>query len=234
MGRMAALFRICLRWAVCPVSILSITGILSCTAARVPADKAALLATPSPSPAPVHGRIYHETGIASWYGKEFHGRKTANGETFDMYGLSAAHRTLPLGAEIRVTNLENNKSIKVRVNDRGPYAKSRVLDLSYAAAKELGFVAQGTARVRIESLDEVREPGRFTVQAGSFIEEENARALKERLSRRYEFVYIVQFETNIGRFYRVRVGSYPTEEKAGLVASRLAQEGLEPIVMRKD
>lgn len=216
------------------LTILLIAGMMSCASRPLPADKAALLATPSPSPAPVPGRIYRETGIASWYGKEFHGRKTANGETFDMYGLSAAHRTLPLGTEIRVTNLDNYKSIKVRVNDRGPYARNRVLDLSYAAAKELGFVAQGTARVKIESIDEIREPGQFTVQAGSFIEEENARALRERLSRKYESVFIVPFETNTGRFYRVRVGSYPTEEKAELVASRLAQEGLEPIVVRKD
>lgn len=215
--------------AACLVALLA----ASC-AAKAPPDKAALLAVPTPSPQPVRGKVYRETGIASWYGRDFHGRKTASGEIFDMYGISAAHRTLPLGTVIRVTNLENSRSIKVRVNDRGPYAKNRVLDLSYGAAKELGFVAQGTVRVKIESLDEIRDTATYTVQAASFIEEENARMLKERLSRKYQYVTIVPFETNVGRFYRVWVGAYPTEEKAGLVASRLTQEGLEPIVVRKD
>lgn len=205
----------------------------SCAAKAAP-DKAALLAVPTPSPQPEPGKVYHETGIASWYGRDFHGRKTASGEIFDMYGISAAHRTLPLGTVIRVTNLENFKGIKVRVNDRGPYAKNRVLDLSYGAAKELGFLAQGTVRVKIESIGEVGDAATYTVQAASFIEVENARMLKERLSKKYESVTIVPFETNAGRFYRVRVGAYTTQEKAELVASRLTQEGLEPIVVRKD
>lgn len=208
--------------------------LVSCTARPAQVDRAALLAVPSPSPEPVPGRIYRETGIASWYGRDFHGRKTASGETYDMYGLSAAHRTLPLGTVIYVTNLENSRRIKVRVNDRGPYVRNRILDLSYAAARELGFVSQGTVRVSIESIGEIRAPGQFTVQAGSFIEEENARMLKNRLSRKYEYVFIVPYETNVGKFYRVRVGVYPTEEKAEIVAGRLAQEGLEPIVVRKD
>ncbi len=92
-------------------------------------------------------------GEASWYGEKFHGRLTANGETFDMNALSAAHKTLPLGSTIRVTNLANDRSVDVRVNDRGPYAGGRVLDLSKAAADRLGFLNQGTARVRAELLD---------------------------------------------------------------------------------
>jgi rare lipoprotein A len=172
--------------------------------------------------------------MASWYGKDFHGRKTANGETYDMYGTSAAHRILPLGTVIRVTNLDNFKSITVRINDRGPFARNRILDLSYGAAKELGYVAQGTARVKIETEEPVRDAAQYTVQAASFLEEENARMLKERLRRKFETVYIVPFESNVGRFYRVRVGSYPTEEKAERIASKLTFEGLEPLVMRKD
>ena len=186
------------------------------------------------SPVPVPGQIYRETGMASWYGKDFHGRKTANGETYDMYGISAAHRTLPLGATIRVTNLDNYKSIKVRVNDRGPFARNRVIDLSYGAAKELGYVAQGTARVKLETLEQIQDAAVYTVQAGAFAEEENARLLKERLQRKFETVSVVPFESNVGKFYRVRVGAYQSEEKAEKIASKLTLEGLEPIVMRKD
>lgn len=186
------------------------------------------------APAAARQSTYRETGIASWYGRDFQGRKTASGETFDMYGISAAHRTLPLGAVIRVTNLDNFKSIKVRVNDRGPFIKSRILELSYGAAKELGFAAQGTARVKIETLEPVNGTALYTVQAAVFTEEASAKLLKERLSRKFEVIAIVPFESNRGKVYRVRVGSYGTEEKAEVVAGRLTLEGLEPIVVRKD
>lgn len=89
-------------------------------------------------------------GLSSWYGEDFHGKKTANGEIFDMYALTAAHRTLPLGTLIRVTNLENNRSVVVKVNDRGPYVEGRILDLSYGAAKALGFENMGIAKVHIQ------------------------------------------------------------------------------------
>jgi rare lipoprotein A len=163
-----------------------------------------------------------------------HGRKTASGEIFDRNGISAAHRTLPLGSAIRVTNLDNYKSIRVRVNDRGPFARNRVLDLSYGAAKELGFVAQGTARVKIEALEPIQDPGQYTVQAAVFAEMENARMLKDRLSKKFEVITIVPFESNVGKFYHVRVGAYASEEKADLIAGKLLLEGLEPIVVRKD
>jgi len=96
---------------------------------------------------------YDQTGIASWYGRDFHGKPTANGERYDMHALSAAHKTLPLPSLMRVTNLENGRSVVVRVNDRGPFVKSRLIDLSYAAANVLGYTGQGTARVRVQSLD---------------------------------------------------------------------------------
>lgn len=95
---------------------------------------------------------YNETGIASWYGTKFHGKRTANGERYDMYAMSAAHKTLPLPTMVRVTNLDNGRSVVVRVNDRGPFVKSRVIDLSYAAAKTLGYDDTGTASVRVEVL----------------------------------------------------------------------------------
>jgi len=180
------------------------------------------------------GQVYHETGTAAWYGKDLHGKKMASGEVFDSEGISAAHRTLPLGTLVRVTNLENLKSIKVKINDRGPFIKSRILDLSYGAAQELGFVAQGIAQVKIETLDEVRNPAPYTVQAAVYTEEENAKILKYRLSKRFELVFIIPLETNIARLYCVRVGSYASEERAEQIAGKLKTEGLEPIVLRKD
>jgi len=93
------------------------------------------------------------TGISSYYGTDFHGKLTANGEVYDMYGLNAAHKTLPLNTIVRVTNLSNNKSLILRINDRGPYVKGRILDCSYGAAKKLGFIAQGTTKVRIELIE---------------------------------------------------------------------------------
>ena len=106
---------------------------------------------------------YREIGIASWYGKKFHGRKTAMGEKYDMYGLSAAHKALPLPTMVRVTNLDNGRSIEVRVNDRGPFHEDRVIDLSYAAARALGFETKGTAPVVVEAIDEVNQIGRAHV-----------------------------------------------------------------------
>jgi len=201
----------------------------ACAAIEVP-DPLADIAVSSAA----QDHFYRETGIAAWYGKELHGKKTASGEVFDMNALSAAHRILPLGSLVRVTNLDNFKSIKLRITDRGPFNKGRVLDLSYGAAKELGFVAQGTARVRIETLEAVRDGIPYTVLAAIFTEEENARFLKERLKKRFEVVSIVPFETNFTKFYRVWVGSYASEERAEQVAGKLTLEGLEPMVVRKD
>ncbi len=224
------------------IGLLLVLALLAACAGReVPPTPVAAIA-PSPVPVsvpvplqrPVQEANYRETGIAAWYGKELHGKQTANGEVFDMYGLSAAHRTLPLGTLVRVTNLDNFKSITVRINDRGPFLKSRFLDLSYGAAKELGFVSQGTARVKIETVEAVRDPAQYTVQAAVFTEEENARMLKERLNTRFGVVSIVPFETNIARFYRVQVGTYASEDRAEQAARKLTLEGLEPVVVRKD
>ncbi len=151
-----------------------------------------------------------------------------------MHGLSAAHRTLPLGTVIRVTNLDNYRTVTVTVNDRGPLVKNWVLDLSYGAARELGFIEQGTARVKIETLKAVPVAARYTVQAAIYTEAENARILKERLSKKFEHVSIVPRETNRVRFYQVCIGSYSSEERAELVAGKLTLEGLEPVVIRKD
>ncbi|MEO8641424.1 septal ring lytic transglycosylase RlpA family protein [Pseudomonas sp.] len=98
-------------------------------------------------------KTYVASGTASWYGTKFHGQNTANGEVYDLYGMSAAHKTLPLPSYVRVTNLDNNKSVVLRVNDRGPFYSDRIIDLSYAAAKKLGYAETGTARVKVEGID---------------------------------------------------------------------------------
>jgi rare lipoprotein A len=107
-------------------------------------------------PAPLNAadlRGYEERGIASWYGRKYHGRLTASGERYDMHSLTAAHRTLPFGVVVVVTNLENGRKVRVRINDRGPFKKGRIIDLSRAAARQLGMVRQGVARVKIRVVD---------------------------------------------------------------------------------
>ena len=219
------------------VLLLAFTLLSACAGREAPSASLATTAPslpPAPVPALAPDQLYRETGTAVWYGKELQGKKTVSGEVFDRNGLSAAHRTLPLGTVIRVTNLDNFKSINVRINNRGPFIKNRFLELSYGAARELGFVAQGTAQVRIETLDAVRDTGQYSVQAAAFVEEENARMLKERLNKKFEVVTIVPYETNIALFYSVRVGAYASEARAEQVAGKLTLEGLEPIVVRKD
>ena len=127
-----------------------------------------------------HGFL--EEGVASWYGQEFHGNNTANGSIFDMHKLSMAHKTLPLGTWVIVTNLENGQSLKVQVNDRGPFLKNRIADLSYAAAKELSFIKQGTTRVRISSIDVATSTkASLQTQVGAFKSIKNATGRKQLL-----------------------------------------------------
>lgn len=138
---------------------------------------------------------YVEIGVASWYGKKFHGRLTSNGERYDMYQLSAAHKTLPIPSMVKVTNLDNGKSIVLRINDRGPFHDNRIIDLSYAAAKAIGYADQGIAPVVVEALDEVNHPERYAaakqqphgtqyyLQLGAFSEERWANLLKDRVSK---------------------------------------------------
>lgn len=116
---------------------------------------------------------YRENGTASWYGTKFHGLKTANGEEYDLYGMTAAHKTLPLPSYVRVTNLDNGRTVVLRVNDRGPFYSDRIIDLSFAAAKKLGYAEKGVARVRVEGIDPVRwqaEQGKSSGQQPSPVE----------------------------------------------------------------
>jgi rare lipoprotein A len=173
-----------------------------------------------------------QTGMASWYGAEFQGRLTSSKEIYDMNDLTAAHNTLPLGSQVMVTNLNTGKSVVVRINDRGPFVKNRVIDLSYAAASAIGIIGSGTAPVRIEVLKDVSPPAgeqAFSVQVGAFLKKANAVALKDSLDRDFAGVYIAPFETPRQTYYRVRVSSKSPEE-AREVARRLSRMGYTPIV----
>lgn len=178
---------------------------------------------------------YEEYGIASWYGKAFHGKKTANGEIFDMYSFSAAHKTLPLPVYVNVTNLDNGKDVVVRVNDRGPFSKGRVIDLSYAAAEQLDMLQTGTARVKItllsqsqntlitDNIDESQtiSSGNFAVQIGAFSNAENANRLAERFSN----ANVVSTVDSSGRsLYRVQLLGYGSVQIAEDAASQLSIE----------
>ncbi len=175
-----------------------------------------------------------QRGMASWYGEEFHGRPTASGETYDMYELSAAHRELPLGTMIEVKNLDNGRHVKLRVNDRGPFVRGRVLDLSYGAAKKLGMVEAGLAKVEIRVVEVGKGtpgPSRFTryaVQLGAYREIENARAIEERLIRaKYPEVEIM----SAGGWHRVRLGRVEDRDEAEAVLRRLRKDGFEAVVV---
>ncbi len=172
---------------------------------------------------------YAQRGIASWYGGRFHGNPTASGEIYDMYELTAAHKTLPLGTKAVITNLENHRSVEVRINDRGPFVKGRIIDLSYAAARVIGMVEKGTARVEVVALG-IAEPPRdetpvYTVQVGSFRDRQNAERLLKQLQRVFEEAYMTVLETDRGNYYRVRVGRFGTREKAYRMAERLVSLG---------
>lgn len=183
-----------------------------------------ILAVGNKSPYTVNGvtyeimdeyRNYREKGIGSWYGTKFHGRKTSNGEIFDLYAATAAHKTLPIPSYARVTNLENGRSIVVRVNDRGPFHADRVIDLSYGAAVKLGYMSQGTASVEVEVLniagvDDRRGTtlGSYRyLQIGAFGSEAYARQLRDELSNLVSApVSISPVASGGSTLYRVRVG----------------------------
>jgi len=170
-------------------------------------------------------------GVASWYGPDFHGKPTSSGEIYDMYQLTCAHNTLPLGTTVIVTNLENGKSLELRVNDRGPFVKDRVIDLSYSAAKILGIYEKGTAFVKVETIGPwIDEIPRFTLQVGSFTDEAKAQRLADSLRGSFENVYVTTVETSTQKYHRVRVGQYDSKEVAMTTAEKLSRIGFEVLV----
>lgn len=169
---------------------------------------------------------YREEGVASWYGIPFNGHRTSNGEIYDMHQMTAAHRTLPFGAVVRVTNLNNGKQTQVRINDRGPFVANRVIDLSLAAAQAIEMIGTGTAQVRLEILAGPNpQVGYFGVQVGAFLAEANAHKLKSQLSAAYSSISISPYDSPNGTYYRVRVGRLLTEDAAQKLASQLHAAG---------
>lgn len=167
----------------------------------------------SPSPemevTPDSKPVLVETGIASWYGAPYHNRRGSNGEIYDMNAMTAAHRTLPLGSIVRVTNTASGKSAVVRITDRGPFIEGRIIDLSQAAAKQIGLVQKGTGRVRVEVLktpEPIESGGRWAVQLGGFERENRARDIADHLTRRYHSAKVLTFSSPTGAWWvRVRV-----------------------------
>jgi rare lipoprotein A len=180
---------------------------------------------------------YLEEGNASWYGVPFNGRRASNGEIYDMYKLTAAHKTLPFETIVRVTNLNNGKSTTVRITDRGPFVENRIIDLSLAAAREIESVGPGVVPVRVEVLTAGIDPtgGFFTVQVGAFRDQGNAQRLRDRLNLAYSPIFIQQYDSPDGTFYRVRVGKVSGVEAARQFGEQLrSREGVTPIVVRLD
>lgn len=191
-------------------------------------------------------RGFREEGVASWYGEPFHGRRTSNGETYDMYGVSAAHKTLPFGTMVRVRNLANQRQLEVRINDRGPFVHGRVIDLSFGAARQLGVVGPGTAPVEVVALatpvaagaggvalpqevDLTR--GDFTFQVGAFRERGNAERLARKLESRFAHVHIAAFDRGDGLFHRVRVGRVRSLAEADAFEQGLIREGFDVFIV---
>ncbi len=199
-------------------------------------------------PYKVAGRTYYplpcaqgfvQVGLASWYGRRFHGRPTANGEPYNMHALTAAHRTLPMNTYVLVKNLENGKKVVVRINDRGPFVKNRIIDLSYKAAKTIGMIGPGTAKVRIVALAEGwasggmvhykahpnPRKGMFYVQVGAFVSPANAFALKKRLSKKYDHVIVTSLTQNGQTYYRVWVYASSDYNQARIFEAKLEKRG---------
>jgi rare lipoprotein A len=210
-------------------------GVLLCLAALGCASVRA--ATPAATVTPAAPVV--QTGVASWYGPGFHGKPTASGEPYDQRAMTAAHRTLPLGTRIRVTNLGNGRSAEFRINDRGPFVGDRILDVSRAGAEALAMVGPGTAEVRVEvlaapvALSAIPTSLAFTVQAGSFSRADNAESLRQRLAPAYADARVEQVVVRGTTLYRVYVGRFETREAADEAARRLVRDGFSALVVER-
>ena len=187
-------------------------------------------AVPQPTPTP------QVVGMASWYGPGFHGHKTSAGSIYDQKELTAASIAFPLGSRVMVTNLDNGLSVEVTITDRGPFLKGRKIDLSEKAARIIGMLNHGTARVRISLISkpagsrEVGAPLRYFVQVGSFSEQRNAEQLRRKLAASYSDVHVDRLDADHRRYYRVRMGAFATRSAAEARASDSARFGL-PVVI---
>jgi len=185
-----------------------------------------------------HARDYRARGLASWYGKKFHGRRTSSGEPYDMYAMTAAHKTLPLPTWVRVTNLDNGKSVVVKVNDRGPFHAGRIIDLSYTAASKLDVLSRGTAPVEVVALAPENSIGKEEsplslqfpawVQIGAFSSRENAHQLQQRLQKQAGIDAMIKpLEQNAGLAYRVWLGPVDNPGQLQQIREKLSEWGIE-------
>jgi rare lipoprotein A len=183
-----------------------------------------------------------QRGVASWYGPSFHGNATANGEPYDMWALTAAHRTLPFGTRVLVQSVDTGKSVTVRINDRGPFIRGRIIDLSYGAARELAMIGKGTENVRLTILDP-QDPGSdhmsngrsdgYWVQVGSFTTLAQAVSLQEQLANHYPHIRLKTVDLPSGQWHRVQVGKFSSQEKAKTVATELEKQfDLDPLLIQ--
>ena len=174
---------------------------------------------------------FRQQGIASWYGPDFHGKRSSSGEIYDMHDMTAAHKTLPLGTLVRVRHLQNQRSIEVRINDRGPFVGDRIIDLSYEAARRLGVIGPGTAAVEVQAIGTLAGTpadvysGNFTFQVGAFSSRENAERLRAELNSRFGNAHIVEFEQKGRVFYRLRVGKCTSLDEAVAYEAHLKENG---------
>ena len=184
---------------------------------------------------------YVERGIASWYGTKFHGRRTSSGETYDMYAMTAAHKSLPLPTYVQVTNLSNSKFIVVKVNDRGPFHENRIIDLSYTAAIKLDIIQKGTGLVEVKAIDiedskEVilveddkisTQDASFYIQVGTFSKLESAKILKQKLdSFGVNLIKISNVIVSGNTLYRVRIGPFTDTKLSDSIVSKLSDFGI--------
>lgn len=178
---------------------------------------------PVSPPAPI---VQGEEGIASWYGHPYHGRRAASGEIYNMYDMTAAHRTLPFGTMVRVHDLENGRDVTVRINDRGPFVEGRIIDLSYAAAQAMGMPGLAHVRLEILGLGASPEPAIFAVQVGAFRDPANAGRLKALIEASFPPVAIQSYDRGDGLFYRVWVGHESSEDAAQELAAKIRDANL--------
>src|SRR5580698_5139674 len=180
--------------------------------------------TPKPPAAPSAAVEKNEVGLASWYGHPYHGRASASGEIYDMEQMTAAHRTLPFGTMVRVHDLDNEKNVEVRINDRGPFVDGRIIDLSHAAARAIEMIGPGTARVWLEILNAPAvSQAHFGVQVGAFRNRENAENLRRAMEAKYGRARLVQRADTPG-WWHVVVGMEPTQDGALALANRIRGE----------
>jgi len=176
-----------------------------------------------------------QKGLASWYGADFHGKRTSNKEIYNMYAMTAAHKTLPFGTYVKVKNLDNGRSVVVRINDRGPFVKGRIIDLSYAAAKKLGMSSEGVVPVKVKVLKKYspkKSSQKFSVQVGAFTLKKNAKILKKKLQKKYWYVYISRLKTRSQTYYRVRIKAR-SMKSAEKIAKKLLRQGYKAHVLEE-